>query len=79
VKSTNAALSASTLMICRAVIWPRGFTQSAAAVSGEIWRPVVGSSVRTCGGAWASWSKEDGSLAFPEGELLRHEAKKRAR
>lgn len=36
VKSADAALSASTLMICRAVIWLRGFTQSAAAVNGEI-------------------------------------------
>jgi NAD(P)-dependent dehydrogenase (short-subunit alcohol dehydrogenase family) len=36
VNFAGAALSASTLMISRAVIWPRGFTQSAAAVSGEI-------------------------------------------
>ena len=33
---TAAALSASTLAICRAVIQPRGFTQSAVAVSGKI-------------------------------------------
>ena len=36
VNSADAALSASTLTIWRAVIWPRGFTQSAAAVRGEI-------------------------------------------
>ena len=46
------------LAICRAVIWPRGFTQSAAAVIGEICRPVIGSGVRTRGDAGASWSEE---------------------
>jgi len=45
VNSADSIFSASTLAICWGVICPRGFTQSAAAVSGEILRPVVGSTV----------------------------------
>jgi len=37
----SSLFSASTLAICWGVIWPRGFTQSAAAVSGEILRPLL--------------------------------------
>jgi len=38
VNSADSIFSASTLAICWGVICPRGFTQSAAAVSGEILR-----------------------------------------
>ena len=34
-------MSASTLTICRVVIWRRGLMQSAAATRGEIRRPVL--------------------------------------
>jgi hypothetical protein len=43
VNSGDAALIASTLATCRALICPRGFTHRAAAVTGEICRPVIGS------------------------------------
>jgi len=36
VNSADSIFSASTLAICWGVIRPRGFSQSAAAVSGEI-------------------------------------------
>ena len=74
VNSADAAFSASTLATCRAVIWPRGLTQSAAAVGGEITRPVIGSSVRTRTGAGSSCSSPS-----REGSPLRQGARKRAR
>src|SRR5208282_6423824 len=73
VNSADSIFSASTLAICWGVIWPRGFTQSAAAVSGEILRLVVGSSVgdgaeagggpETGTGIFAAW-RHDGGPAF---------------
>ncbi len=42
-----------TFTICRAVIWRRGFMQSAADARGEIRRPVIGSITCTGSGAGA--------------------------
>jgi len=41
VNSADSIFSASTLAIRWGVLCPRGFTQSAAAVSGEILRPLL--------------------------------------
>lgn len=61
--SADDALSKSTLTICRGVISPRGLTESAAAVSDEIRRPVIGSSVAIRGGIAASVSGGEKELA----------------
>jgi hypothetical protein len=70
VNSADPAFSVSTLAACRSVIWPRGLTQSAA-VSGEIARPVIGSSVRTrTGASWRPFetlSQSRGATGRPKG------------
>src|ERR1700744_913666 len=67
VNSAADALSTSTLTICRGVISPRGLTQSAAAVSDEIRRPVIGSKVAIRGGIAASVSGGEEELAGKPG------------
>ena len=57
----------------------RDTTQSAAAVSGEIARPVIGSSVRMRTGAGSSCSARTCSSPSDEGSQLRQGARKRAR
>jgi hypothetical protein len=76
VNSADAAFNASTLAICRGVIWPRGLKQSAAAVSGEILRPVIGSRAHIA----ISWSDGGRAGAASIGcAAFRHGARKRAR
>jgi hypothetical protein len=82
VNSADAALSKSTLTICRGVIVPRGLTQSAAAVSDEIRRPVIGSRVAIRDGIATSVSCGEEELAgviVTTGITFRHGARKRAR
>ena len=82
VNSADAALSKSTLTICRDVIVPRGLTQSAAAVSDEIRRPVIGSRAAIRGGIATSVSGGEEELAgvmVITGIAFRHGARKRAR
>jgi hypothetical protein len=64
VNSADLTFSESTLAICWGAICPRGFTQSAAAVSGEILRQVGGSSVGD--GAEAGGGTRTGTGNFVE-------------
>src|SRR3984885_15721886 len=80
--SSDVTLSKSTLTICRGVIVPRGLTQSAAAVSDEIRRPVIGARAATRGGIVTSVSGGEEELAgvmVIAGIAFRHGARKRAR